>query len=309
MRPTPAAEALAVRHVVVPLDGSALAAAALPTSRALADRFGADLSMISVARDTREARELLAHVHEQLEDVAEASPADAVVVVSSDPAKAIRKRVEEREGTLLVLSTRGRGRLSGAAFGSVAGDVLASTDVPFVAVGPNADRPGWLVGRPRRRPSRWRRPATSGSVVALVDGTPESETALPVAAQWATALDTELVVLTVAEDVPARLDGTTPNRFGPARPAAYVEDVAERWQLGAASVRGEVVADPLDVASGVKGYLADNDVALVVLAATRRTGLDRVRQGATAADVVRASDVPAVIVPLTARTLVATRSA
>ena len=37
------------RHVLVPLDGSEFAAAAVPTARALAERFAADLQAVSVA--------------------------------------------------------------------------------------------------------------------------------------------------------------------------------------------------------------------------------------------------------------------
>ena len=269
MESTQAVEDLDVRDVVVPLDGSNLAAAALPTARAVAARFHATMSTISVARDQTNA-----------------------------PAEEITKELRQRPGALLVMSTRADGRLTGAVRGSVAGDVLASTDAPFLVVGPSADRPGWLVGRPRRRPSRFPDdPLSVGAVVALVDGTSASEEALPAAATWAAALGRDLVVVTVAEDAPAALDGTTPNRFGPEDPQGYVDGLAEQLRPTLPLVRGEVVRDPLGVASGIRRFLGDHEVALVVLAATRRTGLERLRLGATAADIVRTSRAPALVVP------------
>ena len=255
---------LDVRHVVVALDGSPLAEAALPTAQAIANRFDAELSTISVV--SRHAPSALAELG-------------------------------GGDGTLLVLSTHARGRLSGAFVDSVAGGVLAEATEPFLVIGPHADRPGHLVGRPRRRPSSWPAPLSVGDVVALVDGSASSEAAVPAAADWAAALDVDLVVMSVAEDAPAGLDGRTPNRFGPADPPAYVSALADRWRDVWPRVRGEVVTDPVGVASGVRSHLAANPVALVVLAATRRTGVERLRHGATAADIVRSSTAPVLVVP------------
>ena len=60
-----------------------------------------------------------------------------------------------------------------------------------------------------------------------------------------------------------------------------------------------MVKDPLGVAAGIRSYLRQRPVAFIVVAATRRTGLERLRLGATAADIVRASTAPALIVPAT----------
>jgi nucleotide-binding universal stress UspA family protein len=218
-------------------------------------------------------------------------------VISDDPAAAITKELNRRPGAFLVMSTRGNGRLTGAVLGSVAGDILASTDAPFLALGPQADRPGWLTGRPRRRPAQFPDPLSVGAVVALVDGTASAEAALPVAASWAGALDRELVVVTVAEDAPAGVDGRTPNRFGTPDPAGYVTAVVEQLRATVPHVRGEVIRDPLGVASGVRSFLTEHPVAVIVVAATHRTGLERLRLGATAADIVRTATTPALIVP------------
>jgi nucleotide-binding universal stress UspA family protein len=284
-----------VELVLVAFDGSERATAAVPTARAIAGRFGAQLASVSVVATQSDVDERRAQALDALG--LDDSPSDVDVVVADDAATAIGEQWARRDDTLLVLSTRGRGRVGGAILGSVAEAVFAEATEPFVVVGPNADRPGHYVGRPRRRPSNWPEPLSAGVVVALVDGSPSSEKALGAAADWAEALGADLVVLTVAEDAPGGLDGTVPNRFGPADPREYVEGLAADLRARTPRVRAEVVRDPLGVASGIRTRLASTPAAILVLSATRRTGLERLRLGATAADVVRSATAPVLVVP------------
>jgi nucleotide-binding universal stress UspA family protein len=283
------------RHVLVPLDGSALAAAALPTAGALAARFGADVHTISVAGSEEEADRLRTEASEHLGG----GMGDGTVVVDADPVNAIHHRCAELGDCLLCMSTHGRGRLVGAVIGSVARAVVQSSTGPLVVVGPKADRPEALVrsGSVYRRPSRWPAPLSRGGIVACVDGTPASEAILPIAAAWARAFDMALNVLTVAEDMPPPL----PGRSGPVRsfglddPEEYVAGLAERM-TGTMPVAGLVVYDPISVASGIGTYVAHEPAALMALATHARAGMDRVRFGATAADIVRNATVPALVI-------------
>ena len=50
------------RHVLLPLDGSEFAAAAVPTAQVLAERFGAELHGVSVAETPGEVEKLRSHV-------------------------------------------------------------------------------------------------------------------------------------------------------------------------------------------------------------------------------------------------------
>ena len=103
--------------------------------------------------------------------------------------------------------------------------------------------------------------------------------------------------LTVAEDVPRALDGTRPNRFGPADPQRYVTELADRWRQHVDAV-GEVAFDPIGVATGVAAHLAARPTALLALTTHARSGLERIRLGATAADIVHKSTAPVLVVPL-----------
>lgn len=283
------------QHVLLPLDGSSFALAALPTARALAERFAAHLLTISVASDDAEAGRLR---RQALEALGESTGDDEIdVVVAAEPAPVIAGRVEELGSAVVCMSTRGRGSVAGALIGSVARSVLQLSKTPVVVLGPQADRPGYLVGRPRRRPLSWPEPFSVGRLLACVDGSASSEVVLPAAASWAIALDMDLSVLTVAEDSAADLSGTRPNKFGPPDPQQYVDGLADQWRGTVPSV-GEVVYHPLGVASGVRSSLDARPTGLVALTTHARSGLERIRLGATAADIVRTSTAPALVVPL-----------
>jgi nucleotide-binding universal stress UspA family protein len=284
---------LAIEHVLLPLDGSDLALAAVPTAHAIAQRFGAHLTTLSVASDPGGAETLRVQV---LEALVGHEGIDVEVVVAPDPAAAIAGRVDELGSAVVCMSSRGRGRVAGAVFGSVARSVLRSTTGPMVVVGPQADRPGYVVGRPPRRPSRWPAPLSAGRIVACVDGSADSEAVLPVAAGWAAALGAGVTVLTVAHDAPPDLDGRRPNRLGPGEPELYVDDVAQRWREAIPDIIGEVAYDPIGVASGVAANLATRSVAMIAVSTRARSGADRVRGGATAAEIVAISTAPALIV-------------
>lgn len=288
---------LSFDHVLLPLDGSSFAAAALPTARALADHFDAELVTISVASDEREAARLRRSVPRSLGHDVPSS--DLHIVVADDPAAAIDARARELASCVVCMSTRGRGRVAGSMIGSVARAELTQSESPVVAVGPQADRPPSLVGRPhRRRPANWPAPLSIKRLVACVDGTADSETALPVASRWALALGMQLSIVTFVDAAANVAGAESGSLFGPPEPGAYVENLAARWGTVVPDVVGEVVWDPISVASGLRAHLDAQPAGLVALAAHARSGLERLRLGATAADIVRTSTAPSLVVPI-----------
>lgn len=285
--------------VVLPSDGSPSSLAALPTGRALRERFDARLVIVAVATDADDAHTLQHSAQDALGDTIDNESVE--VIIGDDPAKVIVALTEELGPSVVCMSTRGRGRIAGSLFGSVARSVIQLSTSPIVVVGPQADRPGWLVGRPRRRPASWPAPLSRGGILACVDGSSDSEAVLPEAARWASALDKPLSIVTVAEDAAADWNGHRPNRFGPENPQQYVDELAAYWRDTRRNTIGTVVYDPIGVASGLKSYLASQPVALVALSSHARTGLDRLRFGATSAEIVAASTAPVLVVPVTGR--------
>ena len=283
------ARKIGYRYVLVALDGSKFAAAAAQTGRALAARFGAQLHTVSVAEDADEVEVLRSDVAAVL-GVAE----HVHVVVGDDPAAGIAETAAGLGSSLVCMSTHGRGRVTGAVVGSVARSLLQRSREPIVAVGPFADRP-------RPYASTIPVPLSVPRLVACVDGSPPSESLLPVAGAWADALGMSLTILTVAEPTPppTRPDVTWYRRHGPEEDAdAYIRRLGEKWKDVAKEVDAAVVYDPISPADGLRTYLDHHPAGMVAVTTHARTGVRRVLLGADAANIVHASTAPALVVPL-----------
>jgi nucleotide-binding universal stress UspA family protein len=282
-------------NVLVPLDGSEFADAAIRTAQVLAARFDAALHTVSVAVDADDARALSEHVGAVVGSFDEDRNA---VIVGVDPVAAIERRRDLLGNCLVCLSTHGRGRVSGAVIGSVARELLQGSPAPLVAVGPMADRRASFA-------DRWPEPLTVPRLVACVDGSAASETVLPAAAGWANALGMRMSIVTVASPVPApvRPDDTVNRRIGPDGDAEhYVAELARRWVDEVTDVTGEVVYDPVSAADGIAAHLRQDPPGLVAVTTHARTGLRRLLLGATAAAIVGMSVVPTLVIPLAIET-------
>jgi nucleotide-binding universal stress UspA family protein len=273
-------EPVTFARVVVPLDGSAFAQLALWPARALSPRFGAELRLLGVGVDDADA-EALAW---RLDPLAKEIGATFETPVGRDVPATILDVVAERERTLLCLASHGRGRLSGAALGSVANGVLAAADQPVMLVGPQLE--------PQRS-------LTEGPVLACVDGSSASEALIPVAASWATALGVPLGITTVAEPMPQPLDDRPYRRLhGPTTNAqAYVDGLATAWEGRAPSIIPVALYDPLGPAEGLSQYLEQAAAGLLVVNTHARTGLSGAILGSQVTAIVSISPVPVLVAP------------
>ena len=280
------------RHILVPLDGSDFALTALPIARALAERFGAQLRTISVADSKDGAARVFDLVSSALGgDVDEGH---TVAVARGKPADVIARHAADLGSCLTCLSTHGRGRLYGAAFGSVARSVIQRTGNAVVALGPSADRPGWYPA-----PRFWPVPLSIRRIVACVDGSDASEALLPTVTGWARALGMSLTILTVVDDAPTPARSSQrADRYGPSRDAErYVSELVQKWQESAPDVSGLVLKDPIGPASAIRSHLAEQPAGLVAVRTHARSGVQRLLGGAAAASIVRASVAPCLVVP------------
>lgn len=279
--------------MLVPLDGSEFALQALPTARALAKRFGADLHAISVAGADDDAKRLSALASAALG--VEVGDDRVQVVLRGEPAEEIARHAEALDACVVCMSTHGRGRLQGALVGSVARSVLQRSSGPMVALGPSADNPGWTP-----RPRRWPEPLSVPRLVACVDGSDTSEQVLPMAGAWARALGMAMTILTVVDDVPMPISGERqPSRYRPDGDAErYIEALVGQWSGGAANVDGEVIRDPIGPASGLRVHLDERPASLVAVTTHARSGMQRALLGAAAASIVHASVAPCLVAPV-----------
>ncbi len=146
-------------RILVPLDGSHLAEAALPATCEIAKRFGSRIILLqalplegvlpvagAVAETQEEEMDLVrqrSELDEQAsneylthlvnEFAAEGIAAEAAEC-SGDPAEAILSYLEGAEISLLVISSHGRGGLGRLVFGSVADKLLRASRVPMLVI-------------------------------------------------------------------------------------------------------------------------------------------------------------------------------
>jgi nucleotide-binding universal stress UspA family protein len=280
----------AYRTILVPLDGSPFSAGALPTARALADRFDAAIHTVSVNHsDVGVGR-----VREEAAEVLGTDPDDARihVEISTDVATAVHRRAATLDACLVCLSTHGRGRVTGTLIGSTARDIIERAHAPVVAAGP-------FVVDPDPDDDTTMRPLAVDHLVSCVDGTPTSEHGLPVALAWARALGMKATIVTVAEPCPppVRIGAPWRRHHGPNEDAdEYMRRLGERWALDAPGLDTSVVYDPIGAGAGMKDYLAAHPTGLIAVTSHLRDGLAHAVYGSGAADIVHTSTAPALVV-------------
>jgi nucleotide-binding universal stress UspA family protein len=156
-----AATPVLFRHILLPLNGSALAEESLSLAQTLATLFHARLTLLRVivpqlviARPSPVTRVNEAHVAEQeaaaaryLATVKErvmaaGLSAETATVVAEHPARAILEYAANHETDLIAMSTRGLGGMKRFMIGSVADKVLRGTPVPVLLTKPAARNEG-----------------------------------------------------------------------------------------------------------------------------------------------------------------------
>jgi nucleotide-binding universal stress UspA family protein len=154
------APAYTLRHILVPLDGSAVAEAALEPATRLARARGAAFTLLTVRDPLLAAAELPQHSLgvEYLERVASRLRADGFAVAVRDTedrnaGHAITHCAVEVGADVIAMSTHGRGGLARLVAGSVAHKVLHDALVPVLLVRPLADddRDSGELGTPSSR--------------------------------------------------------------------------------------------------------------------------------------------------------------
>lgn len=146
-----------IRSILVPLDGSRFAEAAIPAAAQLARSARAGLRLVHVHQPAAGLSSPPASVAEHPEDfaararemtylaevAARLGGVDRVEfeVCDGHPGEAIARCVIERQPDLLVMSTHGRGSVSPLWLGSVADYLLRTVSVPMLLVRPDGTSP------------------------------------------------------------------------------------------------------------------------------------------------------------------------
>ena len=294
------------RSILVPLDGSPLAEQAIPMAMAIAERARSKVKLVLVHQplllmETGPAhtkielamqkadREYLRSVAARLRERLGRALSSAVLL--GPVAQTLARYIRELGTDLVVMTTHGRGGIRRVWLGSVADQLIRTSEVPILVVRPSETNPAGFSAGP-------------AEMLVPLDGSPLAEAILEPAAALARLWDAEISLVQVVRPVVLTSDPPLPFPTGYSdeftalrREAArdYIRDVAERLRESGVKASGVAV-----VGGGVAETLLDlarpERVGLVAVATHGRGGLRRLVLGSVADKLVRAAEVPVLVV-------------
>lgn len=296
------------RKLLIPLDGSRLAEAALEPAAYLAERVGAGVALIHIIeRDSPDEVHGERHLSDPdeaqsyLEEVAARTFPESVDVECHvhtsfvrDVPQSISDHVDEFAPDLIVMCTHGRSGLGVRLFGSIALQVVGLGVTPVLLVQP--------TGEPVSLPFECRK------MLVPLDGNPVHEEGLRVGAGLAEACGASLHLVTVIQTL-GTLTGQTAatGRLLPGATSAMLdldEESAEaylkqkRAELDDRPVRVTVSVQRGDPSGGIVHAAFDQEVDVIVLGTHGRSGLAAFWEGSVGAAVASRSHLPLLLVPI-----------
>ena len=283
-----------IKRILLPLDGSRFAEAAVPLARSLATAANAELHLVLVheplpAVDEKTYGELLAwartgedqYLSQAATRIGTAGKPCPQVVLQGVPAEAIAQYAEQHAVDLLVMSTHGWGAVKRFWLGSVADRLIRECRAPVLLVRPAEDGT-----------------AVTGiqSILVALDQSGFGEAVLPIVVDLALTLAAEIKLLQVVQ----------PHLQFQSVPEAYLTPwdpaITERMSQEATAYVGAVAAGlrergckviPRVVVGGVVADTileqAEQEADIVALATHGKEGVARLLLGSVADKVIRGS--------------------
>jgi nucleotide-binding universal stress UspA family protein len=289
-------------RIVIPVDGSVRADAAIHVARHVATRVGASMTLVRVEPDARHRADVEAiglHARLELEQLRERGLDAEVRTEIGQPREGILAAAEAVHADLLVLAPRRRGMLQRAVQRGVTDDLLVNAGAPILVLpdvgSDQSARPMRLLG------------SGAGLVICGLDGSDVAERALSLAGGLARVYDRTLVLVRVVK--PAEGFGAGPESYQLLRQAKRDEELAAIRYLrdmrqhllrdtGLLVQNMLLIGDPATELLMLSAAHADS---VLVVSTHGRGGLSRVFLGSVAADVVHRGTVPVFVVPPAAR--------
>lgn len=295
------ADGIAIRRILVPLDGSRLAEWVLPPAVSLARQLGTQLTLLYVMergapssvhgeRHLTEVAESDRYLTEVARRVA-AAGVETETHVHPNPEGNVPQSIVEHaadlDAGLIVLAAHGESSTRRALFGSVAQQVLRRGDRPVLLIRPPESE---------ARPEIERNGLTLRRVLVPLDGEPAAEAALPFSVTLARAYHADVALLrvvpTLATIVGERAGAAKLVPTAAAATLEYEETDAQRYLraigelLRAVGIGVSWAVARGDVAQGVLDEVAASGADLLIMASHGRTGLSAVLTGSVASKVV-----------------------
>ena len=288
--------------ILVPLDGSELAEAALPYAAALAEKLhthlvlvtvweGADTDMAatfpSMALDVSKAAE--EHFTGYLEKIRATLPdADRVriIVKPGNADEEIAVTAAEVGARLIAIATHGRSGISRWVYGSTAGRLLREAPVPILAIGRN------LLDKQRPR-------VTYNKIMVPLDGSELSEAALAPAVNVAKATGATLVLARGVRWAVQAYPYTLPDTYVPQLDDELEKGAKAYLQRMQASVADDAKAEAFVVRGAIADGLLDlvdqQNIDMIVMTTNARAGIARAALGSVA-DRVLQGNAPVILI-------------
>jgi nucleotide-binding universal stress UspA family protein len=283
------------KKILVPLDGSALAAAALLPASALAKHDQAELVLVG-ATSTPHVAEIDAY----LATMVNCLSADTLVVRAMVPRES--PEVESSEATtfaqadLIVMATHGHTGLDALAHPSVTWRVLAQTSAPVLVTrfaedeqqAPPVHQLPFLVD-------------AAAPILVPLDGTRSAERVLPLVRDIALAFGNP-VVLVQAEDPLLLAEGMAGMELAPGGAASYWQAEAETYlreketELAEAGLRVSSIVTLGLPAEVIQATAREYHAGLIIMASHGRGWLGRLVLGGVTTQVLSQSETPVLVV-------------
>jgi nucleotide-binding universal stress UspA family protein len=298
------------RHILLPLDGSALAESVLPAAAYLTRVFGAKITLVHIIEKeggatvhgerhlTRpgEAETYLREIRQK------AFPPEAPVslhvhaAAMADVARGIVDHEDELTPDLIVMCSHGRGGLRDLLFGSIAQQVISFGRTPVLLI-----RPGGRTG-PQGFDCR--------TLLAPTDGRPDHEIGLVTAAELARTARARLQLIAVAPTMGtlAGRDATT-GRYMPGATHAVLDMLEDELRAYLGTMLRRFESEGIGVSAKVgRGDPAEvivqnadaADVDLLVFATHGKAGTKAFWSHSVGARVLAQTSRPVLLVPVNA---------
>ena len=294
-------------HILVPLDGSSLAEAALPVAATMAQTLNVPITLLHIIEQDASPE---IHRDRHLTNVAEAETYLAQVAqltffpgidverhVHSAAIKDVASSIvdhsaNEYHPNLIILTSHGNSGMRDLFFGTIAQDVAAASGTPVLLVKP----------RPAVTPFHLRR------ILVPLDNESIHDQVLPFAKEMVTAFRAQLDLLCVIPTL-ATLSGeqAAVSNLLPTTAAAYLdiaEEIAvEHFQAHLDDFQNMGIVSTAEIARGdpasvIAKTAEKNNADLILFGTHGRAGFDAFWNRSVAASVARKTDIPSLLIPL-----------
>jgi len=271
--------------ILVPLDGSPLAEAALPGAEELAGRLGSEIILLSISESTEaeeylkyqiyiecKVEEIRKHARKYLDKSTGKDITVTPVVVVGHPAEEVIRYANRKAIDIIVMTTHGSSGIKRWALGRMADKVVRATDRPVALI------------RARTPYSDIARKSITRKALVSLDGSEASEAVIPFIQEFAKRLQTQVTLIQV---VPRSY-----RVFADAE--SYMEKVREHFQSKGITTNsivrmGAAAEEIIKVADEIK-------TDIVAMSTHGRSGIGRWSIGSVADKVLRGGNTPVLLV-------------